>query len=249
MSLLRFTGERIVPGASNCEPLFANKMYQEHITRYLFVAQVCKGKNVLDVGYGSKMLARKGAKSVTAFDISPKSIDHAALYYADDSVSFHIASAEKFTFKRKFDVIVCFELIEHVEAQEEVIKRIYRHLKETGILIISTPRALEKKRGVFHASEFSLNRFKSFLGKYFNHVKLLFENNHYMSLVTDGKPGALKKIYALNDQFHLDKADYFLAVVSRKPIDKKRFSSQAVINNEEYVKLREKNVEILRHDL
>ena len=63
--MLKFTGERIVPGADNCEKLFARKMYQEHIARYLFASQFVGGRDVLDVGcgvgYGSHWLARQGA--------------------------------------------------------------------------------------------------------------------------------------------------------------------------------------------
>ncbi len=62
--MLKFSGERIVPEADNCEPLFALKMYQEHIARYLFASQRVSGKSVLDVGcgigYGSHMLALRG---------------------------------------------------------------------------------------------------------------------------------------------------------------------------------------------
>ena len=72
--MLNFTGERIVPQADNCEPLFALKMYQEHTARYLFAAQASTGKRVLDVGcgvgYGAHLLALSGAASVTAFDIA-----------------------------------------------------------------------------------------------------------------------------------------------------------------------------------
>jgi len=40
---LGFTGERIVPGAADCEPTFAQKRYQEHLARYAFAAQFAAG--------------------------------------------------------------------------------------------------------------------------------------------------------------------------------------------------------------
>ena len=62
---LEFTGERLVPGAPNCEPTFDSKMYHEHSARYRFAAQRAAGKRVLDVGCGvgsgSALLAEAGA--------------------------------------------------------------------------------------------------------------------------------------------------------------------------------------------
>ena len=58
---MKFTGERLVPGATDVEPTLQRKMYQEHLNRYLFARSFVRGKRVLDmacgVGYGSEILA------------------------------------------------------------------------------------------------------------------------------------------------------------------------------------------------
>jgi glycosyltransferase involved in cell wall biosynthesis/SAM-dependent methyltransferase len=250
--LLRFTGERIVPEADNCEPQFARKMYQEHIARYLFAAQSCEGRQVLDVGcgvgYGSQLLARQGAAHVTAFDLSAEAIAHASRFYTHPAVNFRVESAAAFQLGRTFDVITCFELIEHVpaEVQEEVLRRIAAHLAEDGILFISTPRALEQKRSEFHTREYTREEFQSALERHFGHTAFFFENNHFASLVTSGRPEVLRRIEVIGSApFELKEADYFICVASRKPVDVSRLESQLVLNDENYVKLLERDVGIL----
>jgi 2-polyprenyl-3-methyl-5-hydroxy-6-metoxy-1,4-benzoquinol methylase/glycosyltransferase involved in cell wall biosynthesis len=250
--LLRFTGERIVPEADNCEPQFARKMYQEHIARYLFAAQLCKGRQVLDVGcgvgYGSRILAQQGAAHVTAFDLSEDAIGHARKFYAHPAVDFRVESASAFQLGRTFDVITCFELIEHVpaEAQEEVLRRLAAHLAPDGVLFISTPRALEQKRSEFHTREYTQEEFQGALVRNFGHTAFFFENNHFASLVTSSLPKALERIEVIGSApFELKEADYFICVASRNPVDVSLLKSQLVLNDEDYVKLLERDVGIL----
>ena len=218
--MLNFSGERIVPEAANCEPLFALKMYQEHSARYLFASQVTAGRAVLDVGcgvgYGAQLLATRGAESVTAFDISAEAIKHAATYYSHSNLTYSVASAEEFAFKQQFDVVTCFELIEHVEFQQKVVQNIAAALKEDGLLVISTPRPLDKVRSAFHAHELSFLDFSRILACSFPFVEWFFENNHFASLVAGSAPKSIEEIYALHPQFELGQADYFVAVASRR---------------------------------
>lgn len=248
--MLNFSGERIVPEASNCEPLFALKMYQEHSARYLFASQAAAGRAVLDVGcgvgYGSQLLAARGAESVTAFDISADAIKHAATYYPHPNLTYSVASAEDFSFSRRFDVVACFELIEHVENQHRVIENIAAALKEDGLLVMSTPRPLDKVRSAFHVRELSLLDFSRILGYRFPFVEWFFENNHFASLVAGAAPKTIEEIYALHPQFELGQADYFVAVASRRAIDRSRFRDQLVLNDDAYVRRLERDVAILR---
>jgi len=248
--VLEFTGERIVPNAENCEPLFAKKMYQEHVARYLFAAQLSVGKTVLDVGcgvgYGSQILGQMGAKSVAAFDLSDDAIRHAKKEYGHPNVRFYVDNAEDFHVDEKVDVVVCFELIEHVERQRQVFQRIKRALKPNGVVVMSTPRALPEKRTHFHTHEFSLGEFEGLFLDFFADVKMYYENNHFTSLVTDHKPVVLDMIYSLNEQFSLAQADYFIAVGkmstdTQLPVLKPVMT----LNDDAYVNLQERDVAIL----
>ena len=76
-------------------------------------------------------------------------------------------NCEDFKLDKKFDVIVMYEVIEHLDAPLVAIKNILAHLKEGGKLIVTTPNptalpqfistVLNKQPNVFydHVSEFS----------------------------------------------------------------------------------------------
>jgi SAM-dependent methyltransferase/glycosyltransferase involved in cell wall biosynthesis len=249
---LNFTGERIVPGAIDCEPTFAKKMYQEHIARYFFTKKWIKDKTVLDVGcgsgYGSQWMAKNGALRVKGFDISADSIDHAKLYYCYQNLSFEVASVLDFSSFSKYDVITCFELIEHVDEQQKVIQNLKKLLNDDGLLIISTPRKLENRRSIFHKEEFTKIKFEELLKDNFVNYKLYFQNNHFSSLISDHKPTVVKNIIALEEQFSIEQADYFIGVASLSKInDILNYENSALIfNDDSYVKLLERDNEILK---
>ena len=247
--MLKFTGERIVPEADNCEPTFAKKMYQEHINRYMFAAQFCQGKKVLDigcgVGYGSRFLSENGAEQVVAFDIAEAAIEHAREYYSNDNISYSVKSAEDFSFDEKFDVVTCFELIEHVHLQDAVLQNIRKVLKDDGLLLMSTPRALEHKRVHYHTKEFSFVEYEAFLKKEFSHVKFFMQNNHFSSMICDTYIDTVKLGYA-TDKLDLAHADYFISLASQQDIILKETApSILVLNSDEYVLNLEKDVAIL----
>ncbi len=257
--MLSFTGERIVPGASNCEPRFAEKMYHEHIARYAFAAQWIQGKRVLDVGcgvgYGSQWLADHGAASVLGFDISEEAVAHARQAYGRPNVEFRVASAMDFDFGQKFDVITCFELIEHVPDQPAVLRCIKNALSGDGVLVVSTPRPLDRMRSDFHVHELSKDEFQSLLRQYFDDVNFYFENNHFTSFVTNEAPTDIERVYPLYDQYSLDTADYFVAVASSRErveaYDENISSTKAarptlIVGDDRYVRLLEDDVKILK---
>lgn len=245
---LVFTGERIVPQAENCEPNFASRMYQEHIARYLFASQITASKTVVDigcgVGYGSQRLGELGAAYVHAFDLSKDAIRHARIHYAHPNVHYEVANAEDFTVDRKFDVAICFELIEHVRNPRAVMKKIKQALGSDGILVMSTPRALEQKRTHFHEHEFGLQEYFDLIREFFGEVDMYVENNHFASLVTKARPAELHQIVCLKDQFDPAAADVFIAVAgSSRPLP--TMKPALAIDNDAYVTMLERDVEIL----
>ena len=112
----------------------------EHLQRYKYAAKRCRGK-VLDLGcgtgYGAGILAKEG-NIVYAIDNSQEAIDYAKKNY--HGPQYICCSAEKLPFEDSFfDAVCAFEIIEHVQNPEKVLKEIYRVLKRDGNLFISTP--------------------------------------------------------------------------------------------------------------
>lgn len=251
--MLDFTGERIVPQASNCEITFADKMFQEHLARYAFSHTWIQNKRVLDVGcgvgYGAKWMAERGASSVHAFDISEDAITHAKQFYSDFRITYSVNSAEDFSFGEKFDVVTCFELIEHVENPDSVINCISNCLGDHGVVIMSTPRALDEKRTHYHVREFSEGEFRNLFTRHFSQLHLYSENNHFCSLISNENSSEISNIHYYNTNITLEICDYFIAVASKNVNESVSTEKPVlVVNNDLYVKTLERDNTILRNE-
>jgi ubiquinone/menaquinone biosynthesis C-methylase UbiE len=118
-------------------------MDAEHRCRYWWAAQIASGNDVLDAacgtGYGTVILAEGGARSVTGIDLSSDAIDTAEKRLGDQG-SVLQGDVRELPFEDdSFDLIVCFETIEHVEDGPAVIGEFRRVLRPEGLLLISSP--------------------------------------------------------------------------------------------------------------
>ncbi len=113
-----------------------------HKARYFFASSMInKGDKVLDaccgVGYGVAMLNYlTNADIVEGFDRSQEAIDIGSFHF---SSNLKCSSFEDIELPNDYDIITCFEAIEHVENPEGLVKKLCQALKRNGVLIISTP--------------------------------------------------------------------------------------------------------------
>ena len=179
-SVLEWTGERYLP---YLDPTIAGaEIHYEHLHRYAFATQFVKGKRVLDLacgeGYGS-FLCAKHAECVVGIDIDPVAVHHASNTYTLENLKFIQGSILDIPIKEEntFDVIICFEAIEHVTDHETLLSEIKRLLKKEGILIISSPNkslytdVLDNKNP-FHKKELYYPEFRNLLKNNFSSVAL-----------------------------------------------------------------------------
>jgi O-antigen biosynthesis protein len=171
--MLEFTGECWVPGKT------AYRIEQDHVSRYEFAAEFVPGKHVLDiacgVGYGSRILNDAGAVSVIGVDRSPTLIEHASSNYGGNSLSFAVGDIVEFRGDRQFDVIVCYETIEHVRNYRGALTNLYTLLGRDGMLIVSSPnrpltsphakRLEDRPSNTFHEQEFTMGELMKELGR------------------------------------------------------------------------------------
>jgi len=115
-----------------------------HIERYNIAMKYCNNKVVLDVacgcGYGSYMLSGV-AKSVVGIDNSQDAIDYANQYWKRKNISFEKGDLNvDFSTLKKFDVVVCFETIEHLDMlPKETCRKFSKLLNTKGIFVLSHP--------------------------------------------------------------------------------------------------------------
>jgi 2-polyprenyl-3-methyl-5-hydroxy-6-metoxy-1,4-benzoquinol methylase len=229
---LKFTGERLIPALNTGEAF-----YYEHLARYFFVSQVVKNKIVLDLGcgsgYGSYILKNiNHAKKVTGIDISPDAIDYAKKNYGNniDFQTGNVINLKNIP-NKSIDVITCFEVLEHIEKQNQILSEIKRVLKDKGILFISTPNILTYPKGnKYHLKELSPTEFKHLISKFFKNFNMYFQNFFFSEEVINSdykKPIKIssEKLFQKNTKHFIVKknikdSEYLLSVCSNSNLPK-----------------------------
>ena len=185
--MAEFTGERVVPGEVDAD------LWNEHFARYAFAARLSRKKRVLDAGcgtgYGTRELARSAALAV-GVDISADAIEYARQHYVRANVRFLRASCEALPLASAcFDLVVSFEVIEHLKEWQAFLLEIRRLLAPGGQCVISTPNQeyYADSRGrtgpnPYHEHEFTFEQFSEELRAIFPHVSL-FHQNHVEGFV------------------------------------------------------------------
>jgi ubiquinone/menaquinone biosynthesis C-methylase UbiE len=180
--LAEFTGERLVPGQVDQD------LFNEHISRYAFASRLARRKRVLDLacglGYGSAALA-KTAASVIGMDISEEASATARKLYPDSNLHFLAAPAQQIPFAdHSFDLIVAFEVIEHLNDWPALLTEARRLLSPGGQFIVSTPNVnyyAETRKiagpNPYHLHEFDFQEFREELAAVFPSVTLFLQNH------------------------------------------------------------------------
>ena len=184
---MKFTGERVIPGEVDAD------LFNEHWTRYLFASRFAAGKKVLDVacgsGYGTALLAENAA-SVAGADIAREAVEYARRHYGSPNTQFIQADCFSLPFGAQFDLVVAFEIIEHLQDAARFLTELRRVLTPAGVLLISTPNRLyyTDDRGEvnpFHEREYSHSEFGDLLRSVFSHCSILLQNHVAGVLIAD----------------------------------------------------------------
>ena len=170
-----FMRERYVPGT------WSKLAEYEHVPRYLFAQKLASGSRVLDFacgsGYGASLLAR-AAQCVLAVDIDDSALAWARSFHSSKNLKFQKCSdlGESLP-DHSFDMITCFELIEHLSEtdQKKALENFSRLITPQGRLLISTPNpAVTVNYGAnpYHLRELTEDEFKALLSASFRHVAI-----------------------------------------------------------------------------
>lgn len=232
---LAFTGERMTSAASG-------QIEYEHIHRYLFARELCRGVDVLDIaageGYGAALLAQS-ARSVVGVDLDLAAVEHARATYRRDGLRFLQGDARVIPLPdASVDRVVSFETIEHFFEHEAFLREVRRVLRPGGQLIISSPdRDVYSPLGghvnPFHVHELSRREFHELLLKHFPHCDLYSQRPLTGSaLVVDAQPSAAgdgldHMTFEKRDAEHIEasaglpRAFYAVAVASDRPMPRR----------------------------
>lgn len=179
------SGERFVPDEHR-----ESVMEAEHLARYIWAGQIASGRTALDAGcgagYGAAMLAAAGAAAVTGLDASAEAIEEAERTYGDVA-GFVGGDLLALPFDPdSFDLVTCFEAIEHVRDPERALAEMARVLRPGGVLLISSPNRKTSAEGnPFHFFEWTDEEMDSALREVFGHVRLYRQTLELASIIGD----------------------------------------------------------------
>ncbi len=136
---LALTGERTVPGIPE-----ENYWFRRHEVAYTHVLGQCDGRDVLEAGsgegYGAAMLATV-ARSVTCVDYDESAVEHTRRRYP--GLVVHQGNLIDLPLDdASVDVVVNFQVIEHLWDQPGFVAECRRVLRPGGLLLISTPNRI-----------------------------------------------------------------------------------------------------------
>ena len=163
----------------------------EQVSRYLWAAQAAKGRLVLDAGcgtgYGSRLLAAGGAREVIGVDQARAVLDMAASELPD-SGRLQIGDLHKLEFEDdKFDLVVCFEVIEYLEDPLAAFDELVRVLAPGGLLLVSSPnRDVDQPGNPYLRNEFTSAELEGALAARFSHTQLLQQFDYVVSALLSG---------------------------------------------------------------
>lgn len=160
-------------------------IYVLHTATYDFARPYVEDKVVLDfgcgTGYGTAGLAEV-TQHITGVDIAPEAVAHAQAHYRGEGLDFRtIGSIEDTDLPfedASFDVVVSFQVIEHVVAVDRYLAEIRRVLRPGGLFLCVTPdRTLRLFRGQrpwneFHVTEYAPDELRARLATQFGAVEL-----------------------------------------------------------------------------
>lgn len=220
--MAEFTGERVIPG--EVEP----DLYNEHFARYAFATRLARGRRVLDIacgtGYGTAELASV-ARAAAGADVSEEAVSYAQQHYQAANLSFHTGPAEALPFPdQSFDLIVAFEVIEHLADARALLSEARRVMAPGGQFIVSTPNRLyyeqtrrESGPNPFHTHEFEFEEFRDLLAEYFPHVSLFVQNHSEVIAFQPVEPARATEVRSESTAVTPAEGHFFVAVCALAP--------------------------------
>ena len=170
------------------------------IARYKFACKWMRGTDqVLEAGcgegFGCNFFSRHVAR-VTGVDIDPQVVERCARRYQRANLNFIVGDVVHWRSTGPpgvpdgssgvpYDVVVSFEMIEHVSHDEgrQMVANCAACMKDRGLFIISTPRARPDRsvsRQHMHVFEYDHDTLIATLSPHFERVMVFCQNDEYI---------------------------------------------------------------------
>lgn len=165
------SGERISPNDAS------KFLLKSHMVRYKYVQPYIQGKDVVEIGCGTCYglgTILSGYNKIIGMDISLDALKYGNKTYKNRCLKLIQADCEALPFSNSsFDVVVSFEVIEHLADPKAYLAEISRILRRNGYFILSTPNKRYSEFNPYHLKEYYLPELKIVLEAVFDEVTIL----------------------------------------------------------------------------
>ena len=137
------TAERILPEHYNSN-IYDYLLFLKHKYAYELALKNMKSDyKVLEIGfgdgYGTEIIAKSGA-NITAVELDADIVEQARQKYNLPNVKFELYDGVTLNYDaNSFDMVISYQVIEHVEDVSQYLNNIKQMLKPEGLLLITTP--------------------------------------------------------------------------------------------------------------
>jgi len=185
----------------------------EHRSRYRFAEALAPGARTLDLGcgegYGTASLAQAGASLAVGVEVSLETLARARRTYGASGAVFVAGDAGALPFADGvFDLVACFEVVEHLLRPRKLLEEARRTLGEGGTAVVSTPnRLVSGSASRFHVVEYAPDEYAALVRAAFPDARVVPQRSLALSEVQGAEPD-------------LDGADYLVAVTPAEAVER-----------------------------
>ena len=151
-----------------------NYVFQRCLKAYIIAEEYLSG-DVLELGCGEAYYVRELSGKCNRYIAVDKykSPVFETLNHNVEFIKMKIPPLQYIAFN-SYDVVLCFQVVEHIRDDNAFVKDIYRVLKPGGTLLLSTPnKALSLTDNPWHVREYSRIEIQTLLESYFPDVTIM----------------------------------------------------------------------------
>lgn len=181
--------------------------YARHLAAYRFAATLVAGRRVLDAGcgegFGTSTLAAV-ATEVVGVDYSADAVAECRRLWCGNerpNLRFELVDLARPTgFDERFDVVLSFQVIEHLADAQAFLVALAARLAPGGTLVLTTPNRLRTiSENPYHVREFTAEELRAELARVFDVVEIRgVRGNEKVERFDEGRARAVSRILRLD---------------------------------------------------